>query len=62
MRAEAVRILQDQCGFSSDEDFIHALEYNSIEGTDFGRCDVNIANKIYGYSKGACYGKVQTPT
>ena len=47
-RAEAVRILQERCGFPSDKDFIHALECNSIKGVDFGRCDVNIANKIYG--------------
>ena len=31
-RAEAVRILQELCGFPSDEDFINALECNSIEG------------------------------
>ena len=36
-RAEAVRILQERCGFPSDEDFINALECNSIEGADFGR-------------------------
>ena len=29
------------------------MECNFIEGLDFGRYDVNIANKIYGYSKGA---------
>ena len=52
-RAEAVRILQERCGFPSDEDFILALECNSIGGVDFGRQDVNIANKIYGYSKRA---------
>ena len=28
-RAEAVRILQERCGFPSDEDFIYALECNS---------------------------------
>ena len=33
-RAEAVRILQERCGFPSDEDFINALEYNFIEGVD----------------------------
>ena len=48
--AEAVRILQERCGFPSDEDFINALECNSIEGVDFGRRDVKIANNIYGYS------------
>ena len=31
-RAEAVRILQERCGFPSDEDFINALECSSIEG------------------------------
>ena len=50
-RAEVVRILQERCGFFSDEDFINALECDSIEGVDFGRRSVNIANKIYGYSK-----------
>ena len=39
-RAEAVRILQEKCGFPSDKDFINALECNSIEGVDFGRRDV----------------------
>ena len=34
-RAEAVRILQERCGFPSDKDFINALEYNSIEGVDW---------------------------
>ena len=56
-RAEVVRILQERCGFPSDKDFIHSLEYNSIEGLDFGRQDINIANKIYGYSKGAAMGR-----
>ena len=51
-RAKAGRILQEWCNFPSDEDFIHALECNSIDGVDFGRRDVNIANTIYGYSKG----------
>ena len=37
------------------------MEYNSIEGVDFGRCDVNIANKIYGYSKGAPMGRFKHP-
>ena len=52
-RAEAVRILQERCVFPSNEDFINALECKSIERVDFGRRDVNIANEIYGYSKGA---------
>ena len=60
-RAEAVRILQERCGFPSDEDFIHALECNSIEVIDFGRRDVNIANEIYGYSKGAAMGRFKHP-
>ena len=51
-RAEAVRILQERCGFPLDKDFIHTLKCNSIEGVDFGRRDVNINNKIYGYSRG----------
>ena len=52
-RAEAVRVLQEKCGFPSDIDFINALECNSIDGVDFGRRDVKIANEIYRYSKGA---------
>ena len=60
-RTEAVRILQERCGFLSDKDFINTLEYNSIKGVDFGRRDVKIANKIYGYSKGAVMGKFKHP-
>ena len=60
-RAEAVRILQERYGFPSDEDFINALECNSIEGVDFGRRDVKIVNKIYGYSKGAAMGRFKHP-
>ena len=60
-RVEAVRILQEQCGFPSDKDFIHSLECNSIDGVDFGRRNVNIANKIYGYSKGAAIGTFKHP-
>ena len=60
-RVEAGRILQERYGFPSDKDFIHALEYNSIEGVDFGRRDVNIANKIYSYSQGAAMGKFKHP-
>ena len=59
-KAEAVRILQERCGFPSDEDFINALECNSIEGVDFGRRDVKIANELYGYSKGAAMGRFKT--
>ena len=40
---------------------INALEYNSIEGVDFGRRDVKIANDIYGHSKGAAMGKFKHP-
>ena len=50
-------MLQERCGFPSDVDFINALEFNSIEGVDFGRRDVKIANEIYGYSKGAAMGR-----
>ena len=60
-RAEAVRILQGRCGFPSDEDFINGLECNSVEGVDFGRRDVKIANKIYSYSKGAAMGRFKYP-
>ena len=60
-RAEAVRILQERCGFPPDEHLIHALECNSIEGVDFGRRDVDIANEIYGYSKGADMGRFKHP-
>ena len=56
-RAEAVRILQERYGFPSDEDFIHVLECNSIEGVDFRRHDVNMANKINGCSKDAAIGR-----
>ena len=45
----------------SDEDFINVLECNSIDGVDFGGRDVNIANKIYGYSKGAAMGRFKHP-
>ena len=36
-RVKAVRTLQERCAFPSDEDFINALECNSIEGVYFGR-------------------------
>ena len=45
-RVEAVKILQERCAFPSDHDFVNALECNSIEGADFGRRDVKIANDI----------------
>ena len=48
-------------GFPSDEDFINALECDFIEGVDFGRRDVKIANEIYGYSKGAAMGRFKHP-
>ena len=60
-RAEAVIILQDRCGFPSDKDFINALECNFIDGMDFGRRDLNIANKIYGDNKGAAMGSFKHP-
>ena len=60
-RAGADRILQEKCGFPSDEDFIYALKCNFIEGVDFGRHDVNIANEIYGYNKGASMGRFKYP-
>ena len=44
-RAEVARTLQERCGFLSDKDFIKAL----IEGVDFGRRDVKVANEIYSY-------------
>ena len=56
-RAEAVRILEEQCGFPSNKDFINTLECNLMEGVGFGRRDVKIANDIYGYSKGAAMGR-----
>ena len=56
-----VRTLQECCAFPSVNDFINALEYNSIEGVDFGRRDAKIANEIYGYSKGAAMGKFKHP-
>ena len=60
-RAKTVRILQERCGFPSDKDFIHALECNSIEGVDFGRRDVKIANKMYGYIKATAMGRFKHP-
>lgn len=60
-RAKAVRLLQEQCGFPSDEDFINALECNTNPGVDFGRRDVKIANAIYGCSEGAAMGKMKHP-
>ena len=60
-RAEAFRILQKRGGFPSDEDCIHVLECNSIEGVDFGRRDDNITNNIYGYSRGAAMERFKHP-
>ena len=37
------------------------MKCNSIEGVDFGRHDVNIANKIYGYSKDAAIRRFKHP-
>ena len=50
MSTEAVKILKERCAFPSDKDFINALDCNSIEGVDFRRRDINIANDIYDYS------------
>ena len=47
-RAETIRLLQERCGFPSDVDFINTLECSSIDGVDFGRRDMKIANEIYG--------------
>ena len=60
-RAEECRVLQEKCGFPSDEDFINALENNEIPNVDFGRRDVKIAGEIYGYSAGAAMGKMKHP-
>ena len=60
-RAKAVLILQEQCGFPSYHDFIHALECNMIPGVDFGHRDVKISNEIYGYSNGEAMGKMKHP-
>ena len=60
-KAEVMRILQERRGFLSDEDFINALECNSIEGVDFGRRDIKIANEIYGYRKGVAVGRFRHP-
>ena len=56
-----MRILQERCGFPSDKDFGNTLKCNSIEGMDFGRRDIKIANEIYGYSKEAAIGKFKYP-
>ena len=60
-RVEAVRNLQECRVFLSNGDFINALEYNSSEGMDFRRRDVDIANEIYGYSKSAAIGRFKHP-
>ena len=60
-RVEAVRILHERYGFPSDEDFVNALECKSIEGVNFGRRDVNIANEIYSYSKCDAMGNFKHP-
>ena len=44
-RVEAVRILQERCGFTLDKNFINALKCKSIEGVDLGKRDVKVANK-----------------
>ena len=60
-RAEVVKILQERHGLPSDKDFINALECIFNEGVDFCRRDINIANKIYGYSKGDAMGRFKHP-
>ena len=40
---------------------INTLDCYSIEGIDFERRDVNIANTIYGYNKGAAVGRFKHP-
>ena len=60
-RAEALRNQQERCAFPSDEDFINALECNSIEEVDFRTRNMNIANKMYGYSKGAAMERFKHP-
>ena len=60
--AESVRFLKERSAFPSNEDFINVLECNSVEGVDLGRRDVNIANKTYGYSKGAAMEKIKYPS
>ena len=60
-QAKGLRIPQEQCTFPSNEDFINGLECNAIEGVNLGRKGVKIANEIYGYSKGAVYGKFKHP-
>ena len=60
-RVEAVRILQECCTFLSDEDFINTLECNFIEGVDFRKRNINIANDMYGYSKGTAMGRFKHP-
>ena len=47
-RAEVVRILEERCGFPLDEDFINALECNSIDGVELGRRDVDTRRQING--------------
>ena len=60
-RVEAVRILQERCEFPSDKDHVNALECYSIEGVDFGRRDMKIANDTYCYSKGAAMERFKHP-
>ena len=60
-RAQAVRVFQERCGLPSDVDFINALESNSIDGVNFGRRDMKIANEIYGYSKEVAVERFKHP-
>ena len=43
------------------ENFINALECNTIKGVDFGRRGVKITNTIYSHSKGAADCKSKHP-
>ena len=60
-KVEVVKIFQERYGLPLDKDFIHTLIFKFIEGVDFSRRDVNIANKIYGYCKGATMGRFKHP-
>ena len=59
--AKAVRTLQEQCTFLSDEGFINVLKCNAIEGIYCKSRDVKIVNELYGYSKAAADGKLKHP-
>ena len=60
-RVKAVQSLQEKCGHTSDENFVHTLECNTVPGVDFGRRDVKIANERNSYSEGSAMGKMKHP-